>query len=157
MTVPGQPTTPTTTGHSHSGSNVQLIDLPADIQAQVRSATQWAVQYDTTAKASQAGFGQTTSYFPGIAAHYGDTGRIFDRGAGFDPRVVDVLLFNGTGPDAELVGINYIVYSGAQPPEGFPGDVRRVARAPDALPARRQSSSPRHRRHRAASTEAWPH
>ena len=121
VTVPGQPTTPTTTGHSHSGSNVQLIDLPADIQAQVRSATQWAVQYDTTAKASQAGFGQTTSYFPGIAAHYGDTGRIFDRSAGFDPSVVDVLLFNGTGPDAELVGINYIVYSGAQPPEGFPG------------------------------------
>ena len=137
VTVPGQPTTPTTTGHSHSGSNVQLIDLPADIQAQVRSATQWAVQYDTTAKASQAGFGQTTSYFPGIAAHYGDTGRIFDRSAGFDPsgRRCSPVQRHRARRRARRHQLHRVL--GSATTGRVPGRVRRVARAPDALPARR--------------------
>jgi hypothetical protein len=122
-TVPGD-TTPTTLGttHPHDGPNVQLAQLPADIQAQITAATNWAMQYDTTAKATAGGFRQITAYFPGLAAHYANLSRVLDQAAGFDPSVVDILLFNGTDENATLVGINYIVYSEGTPPEGFPGD-----------------------------------
>jgi hypothetical protein len=119
-TIPGD-TTPTTAHQHHDGPNVQLTDLPGDIQAQVYSATLWAMQYDTTAKATAAGFPKLTTYFPGIAAHYINLGRLFDNKP-FNPAEPEVLLFNGTDANAKLVGINYIVYNGNTPPEGFPGD-----------------------------------
>ena len=121
-TVPGD-TTPTTDGHSHTdGPNVQLADLPPDIRTAVTNATNSILQYNTTAKAAAGGWQKLTQYFPGIAAHYGNLGLVLDTTSVFDPTKVDILLFNGTGSAAQLVGINYILYSPGGPPEGFPGD-----------------------------------
>ncbi|MGQ0823929.1 MAG: hypothetical protein ACT4OX_02670 [Actinomycetota bacterium] len=119
-TVPGQPT-PTTDPHDHTdGPNVQLAQLPADIQARINAATQWALQYPTVAQAPP-GYPRLTAYFPGIAAHFVNINLLFDNQP-FNPALPEVLLYNGTGPNAKLVGINYIVFGGDNPPEGFPGN-----------------------------------
>ncbi len=121
-TVPGETTT-TTPGHNHHEVYAQLGDLDPVVQYQISGMAQWAMQYDTTAKATAAGFPKLTQYFPGIAAHYINLGRLFDNQP-FDWSKPEVLLFNGTGPDAQLVGFNYIVQGGPNhtPPAGFPGD-----------------------------------
>jgi hypothetical protein len=130
-------TTPTTsggstptTGHHHGGGGgttttvpyvpVQLEDLPADLQALIGDVTAWAMQYPTAADAAANGYPKLTMYFPGLGAHYIDLGLLFDN-APFDPARPETLLYGGDGPDAQLVGINYIVYSGTEPPAGFAG------------------------------------
>jgi hypothetical protein len=120
-TVPGD-TTPTTTHDHTDGPNVQLADLPPDLRTTIVNATNSILQYNTPAKASAAGWQRLTKYFPGIAAHFGNLGWVIDTTSVFDPTKVDILLF-GKGPEAPLVGINYILYSPDGPPEGFPGDL----------------------------------
>jgi hypothetical protein len=122
-TNPGDPTTPTTGHHHPPEVYAQIGDLPPAVQYQIGAMTKWAMNYDTTAKATAGGFPKLTQYFPGIAAHYINIGRLFDNQP-FDWSQPEVLLFNGTGPDAQLVGFNYIVQGGPNhtPPDGFPGD-----------------------------------
>jgi hypothetical protein len=119
---PGDTTTPPTSGdHHHDGPVAQLADLPVDVQNQLKVITAWAVQYPTAKDASANGYPKLTKYFRGIAAHYINVGLLFDRKP-FDWTKPEVLLYNGDGPGAQLVGINYIVYSGSTPPEGFAGN-----------------------------------
>jgi len=94
----------------------QYDDLPDELKAMVDAGRDVAMQYPTAADASAAGWGQATIYFPGIAAHYLKAGLL---DATFDPSQPEVLLY---GQNGELVGVNYIVYNGATPPEGMPGD-----------------------------------
>jgi hypothetical protein len=75
------------------------------------------MQFPTTTDAVNNGYPQATVFFPGIAAHYLDW-NIFD--GEFDPMRPEVLLYGAQG---QLVGVNYIVYSGATPPEGYAGDL----------------------------------
>jgi hypothetical protein len=119
-TTPNTSTTPTTHNHNPTVPPAQLADLPADIQSQIKYITGWARQFPTAADATAGGYPQLTKYFPGIAAHYINVGLLFDRKP-FDWTKPEVLLYDAEGPNAQLVGINYIVYSGATPPEGFPG------------------------------------
>jgi hypothetical protein len=74
------------------------------------------MQYPTAQSSSAAGYSQITVFFHGIAAHYMNFG-LFD--ATFDPARPEVLLY---GEQGQLVGVNYIVYSGSTPPAGFDGD-----------------------------------
>jgi hypothetical protein len=116
----GGTTTPTTSGHDHDpppSGPVQLADLPPDIRAQVTSVRDWAMQYPTAQSATAAGYQQITVFFHGIAAHYLNFSLLDST---FDPAHPEVLLY---GEQGQLVGVNYIVYSGASPPEGFPGDL----------------------------------
>ena len=116
----GGTTTPTTSGHDHEpppSGPVQLADLPPDIRAQVTSVRDWAMQYPTAQSASAAGYQQITVFFHGLAAHYLNFSLLDST---FDPAHPEVLLY---GEQGQLVGVNYIVYSGASPPAGFPGDL----------------------------------
>jgi hypothetical protein len=116
---PGGSTTPTTAGHSHppTGGVVQLGDLPPSLQAQVASVRDWAMQFPTPQAATAAGWTQATVFFPGIATHYLNWSLLDGT---FDPARPEVLLYNASG---QLVGVNYIVNSGAAPPAGFAGDL----------------------------------
>jgi hypothetical protein len=114
----GGSTTPTTT-HNHppaSSDPVQLGALPADVRAQVIAVRDWAMQFPTTQDAVNNAYPQATIFFHGIAAHYLNYS-ILD--GAFDPAEPEALLY---GEQGQLVGVNYIVYSGSTPPEGFAGD-----------------------------------
>jgi len=119
-TTPGS-TTPTTDPHQHEEHYAQIGDLPAEVQQQLMAITYWAMQAPTAKDAVRAGYPQLTKYFPGIAAHYVNLGLLFDNEP-FDWTKPEALLYGAEGPDAPLVGINYIVRSGDTPPEGFAGD-----------------------------------
>lgn len=119
-TTPGS-TTPSTDPHHHEEKYAQIGDLPPEVQQQIATVTFWAMQAPTAKDAVRAGYPQLTKYFPGIAAHYINLGLLFDNKP-FDWTKPEVLLYGAEGPDAPLVGINYIVKSGDTPPEGFAGD-----------------------------------
>src|SRR5262249_16728039 len=73
---------------------------------QLTVARQAALQYPTAADAMAAGYRRITPYIPCIAAHYINPGLI-DRT--FDPAKPEMLLFDGDGPDARIVGLSYYV------------------------------------------------
>jgi hypothetical protein len=104
------------------------------------AAKTYAEQWPTRGTAEADGFREATGYIPGMGTHHirpGITAALlnsptFDKSnpildsAGlddvFDPRTPEVLQFDGSGPDAKLVGFDYYVRtSTGRPPEGFTG------------------------------------
>jgi hypothetical protein len=65
-----------------------------------------------------AGYRRITTYIPCIAAHYINA-RFIDRT--FDPDAPEMLLYDGNGPDARIVGLSYYVSGMTTAPEGFAG------------------------------------
>ncbi len=109
-------------GHGHRGPVAwQPLDAAgrvvlADELAAARSVVE---AYPTVADAEAAGFHKASVYVPCIAAHYLSPDRTsFDP---FDPAKPQMLLFAGTDPDSELVGLSYSMISVGNPPEGFEG------------------------------------
>ena len=49
------------------------------------------------------------------------TTRTSGSSAKFDPAAPSELLYDGTGPDAKIVGLSYLVFNRGGPPEGFAG------------------------------------
>jgi len=84
----------------------------------IQAAQDFAVKYPTVAAVQAAGWTQATVYTPGQGAHYVDPNRMTGP---FDPRRPNFLMYNGTAPTANLVGMMFLVDSGAAPPAGFPG------------------------------------
>ena len=54
---------------------------------------------------------------PCIGAHYTNVSLV----AKFDPAAPSELLYDGTGPDAKIVGLSYLVFHPGGPPDGFAG------------------------------------
>jgi hypothetical protein len=105
--------------HTHGPVEWQPITDPGDqvaLQDQLAQAGQVIQRFPTVAAADAAGYFQISPWVPGIAAHWinGD----FD--GEFDPAAPEMLLFNGTEPTSELVGLSYAT-TGPEPPEGFVG------------------------------------
>ncbi|HMC43505.1 MAG TPA: hypothetical protein VKI20_10890 [Acidimicrobiales bacterium] len=109
-----------TEGHFHRGPTPQLpIDLAtrtllAQQQLQARAV---AAKYSTVAAAEAGGYRRSTPYVPCIGAHYTNV----LLAARFDPGAPSELLFDGTTPDAHLVGLSYLVFHPGGAPEGFAG------------------------------------
>jgi hypothetical protein len=80
-----------------------------------------AERYPTIADAEAAGYRRVTTYLPGIAAHYMNFEHLQD---GFVLEEPEMLLYDGDGPDASIVGLSYyILHEGEEEPaEGFTGD-----------------------------------
>ncbi len=105
----------------HGEYNVQYADLPADTQAQLDIVQKIIERYPTAADAEKDGWIKATVNLKGIASHYlkqGPAGflSIDDK---FDVNNPEILLFNGEGHDAPILGVSYLVKGPA--PEGFPG------------------------------------
>ncbi len=64
-----------------------------------------------------AGYRMSTVYVPCIGAHYTNMRYV----ASFDPANPSELLFDGTTPDAKIVGLSYLVWHPGGPPAGFAG------------------------------------
>jgi hypothetical protein len=110
-------------GHGHRGP-VPFTPLDANTRvtfaAQVEQANTVAATYPTAAAAEAAGWRRITPYVPCIAAHYLNSGLLDGT---FDPAKPEILLFDGTEPDSQLVGLSYLAFTDPEnPPAGFAGD-----------------------------------
>ena len=84
--------------------------------ADVRNAT---TKYHDVSTALADGYGPVTPFIPGQGIHYANFGLVDDV---FDPNAPEVLQYVPTGNNGKmkLVSVEYL-YTGASPPEGFPG------------------------------------
>jgi hypothetical protein len=76
-----------------------------------------ATKYPTVADAMRAGYGMSTVYVPCIGAHYTN----IPLAQRFDPAAPSELLYDGTSPNARIVGLSYLVYHPGGAPDGFAG------------------------------------
>ncbi|HEX2383689.1 MAG TPA: hypothetical protein VHI95_13685 [Acidimicrobiales bacterium] len=84
----------------------------------IQQAADFAAQYPTVAAVQAAGWHLATVFTPGQGAHFVDPNRLTGP---FDPKRPNFLMYNGTASTANLVGMMFLVDSGASPPAGFPG------------------------------------
>ncbi|HEV7886938.1 MAG TPA: hypothetical protein VGO92_05215 [Acidimicrobiales bacterium] len=120
----GKPASPAqvtdTQGHFHRGPRPQGPLDPATRQTlavQQVQARGVADKYPTVGEAERAGYRMSTPYVPCIGAHYTSIALV----GRFDPAAPSELLFDGTKPDAKLVGLSYLVYHPGGAPAGFAG------------------------------------
>jgi hypothetical protein len=109
-------------GHGHRGPvpHVPMDEATrAEFQEQVRQAEAAVARHPTVADAEAAGYRGITPYVPCIAAHYINSGLVAD---GFNPSEPEILLYTGTDPDSEIVGLSYLQLSDEEP-EGFAGEI----------------------------------
>ncbi|HET9612144.1 MAG TPA: hypothetical protein VFP06_21195 [Acidimicrobiales bacterium] len=80
-----------------------------------------AAAHPTAADAEAAGYRKVTTYYPGIAAHYMNFDLLRD---GFVLEQPEMLLYDGDGPEANVVGLSYYILKEGddEPTEGFTGD-----------------------------------
>ena len=96
-------------------------DECAALADELERAKAVAAAFPTVADAEAAGYRKVTTYYPGIAAHYMNFEYLRD---GFVLDKPEMLLYDGDGPTAGVVGLSYyIMQSGEEEPaEGFTGD-----------------------------------
>jgi hypothetical protein len=108
-------------GHGHRGpTSYEPLDRAtrSELAVQVAAADAVVARYPTVADAEAAGYRRVSPYVPCIAAHYIRTDELMANG--FDPEVPEVILYAGTDPDSEVVGLSYLVRA-EEEPEGFAG------------------------------------
>src|SRR6476646_572514 len=96
-------------GHDHRGPFKQEPLTQAEsveLQGQQALARGVALKYPTVASAEAAGYRKSTVYVPCIGAHYTNTGLV----ARFDPAAPSELLYDGTAPDAKIVGLSFLIF-----------------------------------------------
>jgi hypothetical protein len=90
------------------------------LRSELATAREVALRYPTAADATAAGWTRVTGYVPGIAAHYMKFSYVDGE---FDVSEPEMLLYDGNGPDAAMVGLSYylIHHSDTEPTQGFTG------------------------------------
>ncbi|MDD9370399.1 MAG: hypothetical protein PV358_09825 [Acidimicrobiales bacterium] len=96
-------------------------DECAALADELTRAREVAATYPTIADAEAAGYRKVTTYYPGIAAHYMNFELLRD---GFVLEEPEMLLYDGDGPTASIVGLSYYILKSGddEPAEGFTGD-----------------------------------
>jgi hypothetical protein len=112
----------TGTKHTH-GDGTVFADVPLDrstrdeLAAQLVTARQVATGHPTVAMALQDGYQMVVPYVPLIGAHYMKFSLVDGR---FDPAHPEMLLYEGTNADSQIVGLSYYLKSKDEP-VGFAG------------------------------------
>ena len=98
----------------------QPVDEPTRLLLgqQLTTARQAAETFPTVADALKAGYQMVTPFVPLIGAHYINFGLVDGN---FDPAHPEMLLYNGTDPTSQIVGLSYFVASPSGAPDGFAG------------------------------------
>lgn len=107
--------------HGHRGMVTQApltAEETQQRQEQMRQARTVVDKYPTVADALAGGYQMSTVYVPCIGAHYTNTALVLT----FDPAAPSELLYDGSTPDAKIVGLSYLVYHPGGAPEGFAGE-----------------------------------
>ena len=110
----------TADGHGVRGLIKQATmtqDERAQLAIQQDQARSVAVKYPTVKEAEAAGYVRSTGFVPCIGAHY--TNALL--AAKFDFTAPSELLYDGTTPDAKIVGLSYLVWNPGGAPAGFAG------------------------------------
>lgn len=91
------------------------------LASELATAQDVALRHPTAQDAMDAGWVKVTPYLPGIAAHYMNFGYVDGR---FSIEEPEMILYDGEGPDAHVVGLSYyVVLEGeAEPTQGFTGN-----------------------------------
>lgn len=109
-------------GHAGPQPWVAMVDQSdcVELARELDLARDTALQYPTAADAMAAGWVRVTPYVPGIAAHYM---RFVYVDGTFDITEPEMLLYDGNGPEAAVVGLSYYVLQDgdAEPTQGFTG------------------------------------
>jgi len=104
----------------------QEPDQPLDpatralLKDQLTIARETALRYPTAADALAAGYHLIGGFGPGAGAHYIGGFGGFGGSGSFDPSRVQALIYDGTSPTSQIVGLMYTGGS-ATAPEGFAG------------------------------------
>jgi hypothetical protein len=115
-----------TDGHAHSHGHGHGEVVPyeplepedrAELARQLTEAREVATRYPTVADAESAGYRAVTPYIPLIGAHYMNF--LLVDGT-FDVSQPEMLLYDGTDPESQIVGLSYYVLGDTEP-EGFAG------------------------------------
>lgn len=93
----------------------------ATLEDEIATASEFVLAHPHPADAVKAGYYRVTGYVPGIAAHYMNFSYVDDK---FELDKPEMLLYDGTGDDANVVGSSYYISMGAElePTQGFTGD-----------------------------------
>jgi hypothetical protein len=91
----------------------------AELKAQLSEARDVALRYPTVADATAGGYHLAGGFAPGSGAHYISYGGIIGSGS-FDPTKVNSLIYDGTSPSSQIIGLMYYGM-GQGAPEGFAG------------------------------------
>lgn len=96
------------------------LDQCEQLAAELRLAEEVAASYPTAADAIAVGYQLTSFYLPGMPAHYTNLSYVDER---FEIGEPEMLLFDGDGEDANIVGLSYyVIREGDEPPEaGYTG------------------------------------
>ncbi|MGD9705440.1 MAG: hypothetical protein AB7Q42_22495 [Acidimicrobiia bacterium] len=108
-------------GHNDPGPQATFVlteEHQAAFDEQWRAATDAAESLDTPAAATSAGYVVAAVPGPGVGTHWVKWSLI---DAPFDAANPAMLLFDGVGDEAELVGFSYWLRSEGGPPKGFAG------------------------------------
>jgi hypothetical protein len=113
---------PGTPAHGH-GSHTEAPYVALDaatrdkVSAELAQARKVALRYPTVKDAEAAGYQKVTTYVPLIGAHYM---RFVTVDGTFDLEQPEMLLYDGTLPDSEMVGLSYYATADKEP-AGFAG------------------------------------
>jgi len=119
----GDPASPGQTGDGHGDMRGMVVqqnlttDERLQLMDEMAAARTVIEQFPTVADAEAGGYHKSTVYVPCIGAHYTNISKV----PGFDPAAPSELLYDGTDPDAKIVGLSYLVYHPGGAPEGFAG------------------------------------
>ena len=103
----------------------QEPDKPLDratrtvLAQQLTLARATAMKYPTVADAQAAGYHLVGGFGPGAGAHY--VGGFFGGSGQFDASRPGSLIYDGTSPDSQIVGLMYLGMGASGAPEGFAG------------------------------------
>jgi len=118
-------------GHHIDGVKAQDVaaehqpDVPLDpathalLAEQLTIARETALRYPTTADAVAGGYHLVAGFGPGSGAHY--IGGPFTGPGPFDASRPQSLIYDGTSPTSQIVGLMYFGMGGDTAPEGFAG------------------------------------
>ncbi len=102
-------------GHAHGGITAEVALTRGerkDLAAELSAAREASSTFATVADAEKYGYALVTGYLPLIGAHYIKWG-LMD--GDFDVAAPEMLLYDGTDPDSNLVGLSYYLFSETEP------------------------------------------
>lgn len=85
------------------------------LAGELEQAREVAERYPTAQDAMDGGYRLVTPYLPAIAAHYIN----MDYTSEFDIENPGMLLYDGNGPEANMVGLSHYIFSEEEPEAGF--------------------------------------
>jgi hypothetical protein len=108
--------------HHHRGpapsQPIRDAKVRAELAAQIQQARDAAARFPTIRDAQAAGYRMLTHYLPCVGTHYVNNAQYVT--GQFDAAAPPILIYDGEGPNAKVVGLSYVVKSETVP-VGFAG------------------------------------